>query len=141
MQHARSILKLWPHLGPERVVWDLQNGGQVQISTSTVKRLKRKMHEALHPVPPPPLPPVWRFYERQHPHSLWHGDYMKKIRLADGSGRTAFQLTLGWSEQRYQKFHRTSLWLVISTGYTIGHCRVCLISIEICEDYILRNSL
>jgi hypothetical protein len=93
MQHARSILKLRPHLGPERVVWDLQNGGQVKISTSTVKRLKRKIHDALHPVPPPPLPPVWRFYERHHPHSLWHGDYMKKIRLTDGSGQTAFQLT------------------------------------------------
>jgi transposase InsO family protein len=93
MQHARSILKLRPHLGPERVVWDVQNGEQLTISTSTVKRLKRRIHDALHPVSPPPAPPVWQFYERRHPHSLWHGDYMKKIKLADGSGRTAFQLT------------------------------------------------
>jgi hypothetical protein len=59
-----------------------------------VKRLKHKLHEALHSAPPPPPAPVWRFYERHHPHSLWHGDYMKKIKLADGSGQTAFQLTL-----------------------------------------------
>ncbi|HSF30832.1 MAG TPA: DDE-type integrase/transposase/recombinase [Candidatus Tectomicrobia bacterium] len=93
MKHARYILKLRPHLGPERVVWDLPNGRQVTISTSMVKRLKREIHDALHPVPPPPLPPVWRFYERHHPHSLWHGDYMKIIRLTDGSGQTASQLT------------------------------------------------
>jgi hypothetical protein len=48
---------------------------------------------------------------------------------------------LGRSEQRYQKFHRTSLWSVISISYTIGNCGVCLISIEIWEDHLLRNSL
>ena len=93
MKRARHILMLRPHLGPERVVWDVQNGEHLTISASTVKRLKRKLHNALHPVPPPPPPPVWRFYERRHPHRLWHGDYMKKIKLADGSGQTAFQLT------------------------------------------------
>jgi transposase InsO family protein len=92
-KRARYILTLRPHLGPERVVWDVQNGEQLTISTSTVKRLKRKMHEVLHPAPPPPLPPVWRFYERRHPHSLWHGDFMDKITLTD-SKKTAHQFTL-----------------------------------------------
>jgi hypothetical protein len=36
---------------------------------------------------------VWRFYERKHPHSLWHGDFMEKVTLAD-TGQTAYQLTL-----------------------------------------------
>jgi transposase InsO family protein len=93
MKRARYLLTLRPHLGPERVVWDLQNGEQLQISTSTIKRLKRKMHEALHPAPPPPSPPVWRFYERRHPHSLWHGDFMDKITLTD-TQQVAHQFTL-----------------------------------------------
>ena len=29
MKRARYILTLRPHLGPERVVWDLQNGEQL----------------------------------------------------------------------------------------------------------------
>ncbi len=89
----RHILTLRPHPGPERVRWDVQNGEHLTISTSTVKRLKRNIQAALHPAPPPPPAPVWRFYERHHPHSLWHGDYLKKIKLADRSGQTAFQLT------------------------------------------------
>jgi transposase InsO family protein len=93
MKRARYCLTLRPHLGPERVVWDVQNGAQLQISSSTIKRLKRKMHEALHPAPPPPSPPVWRFYERRHPHSLWHGDFMDKITLTD-SQQVAHQFTL-----------------------------------------------
>ena len=38
-------------------------------------------------------PPVWRFYERHHPHSLWHGDFLEKITLTD-LDQTAYQLTL-----------------------------------------------
>jgi transposase InsO family protein len=93
MKRAHSILTLRPHLGPERVVWDVQNGEQLAISTSTVKRLKRKIYDALHPAAPPPPPPVWRFYERQHPHSLWHVDFMDKIMLTD-TKEQAHQLTL-----------------------------------------------
>jgi transposase InsO family protein len=92
-KRARYCLTLRPHLGPERVVWDVQNGEQLQISPSTIKRLKHKMHEALHPTPPPPPPPVWRFYERPHPHSLWHGDFMDKITLTD-TQQVAHQFTL-----------------------------------------------
>jgi transposase InsO family protein len=93
LKRARYSLMLRPHLGPERVVWDVQHGEQLQISTSTIKRLKRKMHEALYPVPPPPSPPVWRFYERHHPYSLWHGDFMDKITLTD-TQQVAHQFTL-----------------------------------------------
>jgi hypothetical protein len=93
MQRAHYILTLRPHLGPERVVWDVQNGEQLAISISTVKRLKRKIHDTLHPAPPKPPPPAWRFYERQHPHSLWHADFMDKITLTD-TQEQAHQLTL-----------------------------------------------
>jgi transposase InsO family protein len=93
LKRARYCLKLRPHLGPERVVWDLQNGEHLQISTSTIKRLKRKIHEARQSAPPPPSPPVWRFYERRHPHSLWHGDFMDKITLTDIQ-QVAHQFTL-----------------------------------------------
>jgi transposase InsO family protein len=93
IKRARYCLKLRPHLGPVRVVWDLQNGEQLRISTSTIKRLKRKIHDALHPAPPTRPSPVWRFYERRHPHSLWHVDFMDKIMLTD-TKQVAHQLTL-----------------------------------------------
>ena len=37
--------------------------------------------------------PVWRFYERHHPHSLWHGDFMEKVTLTD-THETAYHLSL-----------------------------------------------
>jgi hypothetical protein len=86
---AQLIQEKW-HLGPERIAWDLQNGEDLQISPSTIKRLKRQIHEAISPPPPSP---VWRFYERHHPHSLWHGDFLEKVTLTD-LDRTAYQLTL-----------------------------------------------
>ncbi|MGH8065902.1 MAG: helix-turn-helix domain-containing protein [Candidatus Entotheonellia bacterium] len=78
MQRADELLHEKPHLGPERIAWDLQNGEHLTISPATIKRLKRKIHEAKYPPPPPP---VWRFYERHHPHSLWHGDFLEKVTL------------------------------------------------------------
>jgi transposase InsO family protein len=93
LKRVRYLLTLRPHLGPERVVWDVQNGEQLEISTATIKRLKRKTHAALHPAPPPPSPAVWRFYERRHPHSLWHGDFMDKITRTD-TQPVAHQFTL-----------------------------------------------
>jgi transposase InsO family protein len=89
-EHAVQMIKEKWHLGPERIAWGLQNGEALQISSSTVKRLKHKIHEAISP---PPSPPVWRFYERHHPHSLWHGDFLEKVTLTD-LDRTAYQLTL-----------------------------------------------
>ena len=86
-----AILAETPNLGPERTVWDLQNAHQITVSASTIKRMKRKHREALLPSRPPR--PEWRFYERHHPHSLWHGDFMEKVTLPD-LNRTAFQLAL-----------------------------------------------
>jgi transposase InsO family protein len=88
-QAAHMIKEKW-HLGPERIAWDLQNGADLRISPSTIKRLKRGIYDAEHPAPPPP---AWRFYERRHPHSLWHGDFLEKVTLTD-LDRTAYQLTL-----------------------------------------------
>jgi transposase InsO family protein len=88
---VNAILTEKPYLGPERTAWDLQNTGQATISPSTIKRMKRKLREARLPSRPPP--PDWRFYERRHPHSLWHGDFMEKVTLTD-LDRTAYQLTL-----------------------------------------------
>jgi hypothetical protein len=42
---------------------------------------------------PTPPPPMWRFYERHHPHSLWHADFMDKITLTD-TKEQVHQLTL-----------------------------------------------
>jgi hypothetical protein len=36
---------------------------------------------------------VWQFYERHHPHRLWHGDFLEKVTLTD-LDRMAYQLTL-----------------------------------------------
>jgi hypothetical protein len=74
-------------------MWDLQNYEQLVISTATIKRVKRTQYEALHPAPPQPPAPVWRLYERRHPHRLWHADFMDEIRLTDAQ-QTVHQLTL-----------------------------------------------
>ncbi|MDT5120892.1 MAG: putative transposase [Acidobacteriota bacterium] len=78
------------YLGPYRLAWDLQNQYGLRISPSTVRRVKRAIMNERHP---PPAAPIWRFYERNHPHSLWHGDFFEKVRLTD-EDRTAYQLTL-----------------------------------------------
>ena len=39
-----------PYLGPQRTAWDLQNGDQITISPSTIKRMKFKRREALLPL-------------------------------------------------------------------------------------------
>jgi transposase InsO family protein len=87
---AAAILADKPYLGPERTAWDLQNSQQITISASTIKRMKRQRREAL--LPPRPQP-NWRFYERHHPHSLWHGDFLEKVTLTD-LDQTAYQFTL-----------------------------------------------
>jgi transposase InsO family protein len=86
---VQMIHEKW-HLGPERIAWDLQNGEDLQISPATIKRLKKTIHDVMYPPPPSP---VWRFYERCHPHSLWHGDFMEKVTLTD-LDQTSYQLTL-----------------------------------------------
>jgi len=88
---AWQLIEEKPFLGPERLAWDLRNGDNIRISASTLKRLKKKGREAMKPPRLPP--PIWRFYERHHPHSLWHGDFLEKITLTD-SGQTAYHFAL-----------------------------------------------
>lgn len=78
------------HLGPHRLAWDLQNQYGMWVGPSTIRRVKRAVQRERHPAL---ALPVWRFYERKHPHSLWHGDFFEKVTLTD-EGRTAYQLTL-----------------------------------------------
>jgi transposase InsO family protein len=78
------------YLGPLRLAWDLQNQHGLQISASTVGRMKQSILTEMNPQP---APIVWQRYERKHPHSLWHGDLMEKVTLTY-EDRTAYQLTL-----------------------------------------------
>jgi hypothetical protein len=89
-QLIRKTIESKLYLGPYRLAWDLQNQYGLRISPSTVRRLKRAILRERHP---PPAPSAWRFYERHHPHSLWHGDFFEKVTLTD-EARTAYQLTL-----------------------------------------------
>lgn len=89
-QLIRKTVESKLYLGPYRLAWDLQNQYGVRISPSTVRRFKRAILDERHP---PPATPAWRFYERKHPHLLWHGDFFEKVTLTD-EDRTAYQLTL-----------------------------------------------
>jgi transposase len=86
----RMQIKEKLYLGPDRLAWDIQNQHHLPISPSTVKRMKQRILEEMTPQP---AAPVWHFYERKHPHSLWHGDCFEKVTLTD-EDRTAYQLTL-----------------------------------------------
>ncbi len=87
---VRQHIKDKMFLGGERLAWDISNQYGIDISPSTAKRIKQNI--LLERNPPPPKP-NWRFYQRNHPHRLWHGDLMEKVTLTD-EDRTAFQLTL-----------------------------------------------
>jgi transposase InsO family protein len=89
-QLIRRAVEARLYLGPHRLAWDLQNQYGLRVSPSTVRRVKRAILRERYP---PPAPAVWRFYERKHPHSLWHGDIFEKVTLTD-EDRTAYQLTL-----------------------------------------------
>ncbi len=89
-QVIRHAIETKPYLGPERLAWDLQNQHHLQVSPSTVKRLKRALQQVMSP---PTAPAVWRFYERHHPHSLWHGDFLEKVTSTD-LDRTAYHFAL-----------------------------------------------
>jgi transposase InsO family protein len=89
-QTIRDRAKEKMYLGPYRLAWDIQNQDHVTVSPSTIKRVKTSILEEMNPKPPKP---VWKFYERKHPHSLWHGDFLEKVVLTRG-GKTAYQFTL-----------------------------------------------
>jgi transposase InsO family protein len=90
-QQAVTLIGEKPYLGATRLTWELQNTTQRAISPATMTRLKRKVQAV--PMPPPSPAPQWHFYERRHPHSLWHGDFLEKVTLSD-CDQTAYQLTL-----------------------------------------------
>ena len=89
-QRARQAIINAAHLGARRLAWDLANRDQMVIGHATITRLKQTMRAEQNPPAPRPQ---WRFYERHHPHSLWHGDFMEKIVLSD-SGERAYHLAL-----------------------------------------------
>ena len=89
-QEARRLIEAQPELGPERLAWELQNVTHMQSSPATIKRMKHARQQAQ--TPPPPRP-QWRFYERHHPHSLWHGDCLEKV-FDQATGRQLYQMTL-----------------------------------------------
>ncbi|TKB23497.1 transposase [Desulfopila sp. IMCC35006] len=93
-REVRNLLHEKFYLGPDRLAWDLLNSKGIHVSPSTFKRRKRKWLEATaNFFAPAPSTPAWRFYERHHPHSLWHGDFLEKITLSD-TGQTAYHLAL-----------------------------------------------
>jgi len=89
-QTIRNRVEEKMYLGPYRLAWDIQNRDHVTVSPSTIKRVKTLILEERNPKPPKP---VWKFYERKLPHSLWHGDFLEKVVLTRG-GKTAYQFTL-----------------------------------------------
>jgi putative transposase len=86
----RNRVKGKMYLGPYRLAWDIQNRDHIPVSPSTVRRVKDSILEEMNPKLPKP---VWKFYERKHPHSLWHGDFLEKVVLTR-CGKTAYQFTL-----------------------------------------------
>lgn len=51
VQRARQMIKQKPHLGPERIAWDLMNGENMRIGPSSIKRLKGSI-SAVYPMQP-----------------------------------------------------------------------------------------
>jgi hypothetical protein len=93
-REVQSLLHEKLYLGPDRLAWDLWNSKGIRVSPSTFKRRKRKWLAATAKLfAPARVAPAWRFYERHHPHSLWHGDFLEKVTLSD-TGQTAYHLTL-----------------------------------------------
>jgi transposase InsO family protein len=89
-QQARQAILNAPHLGARRLSWDLQNRDHLRVGHATITRLKQAIYAETHPPAPKP---VWQFYERHHPHRLWHADYLEKVVLSD-TGKRAYQLAL-----------------------------------------------
>jgi len=93
-QRVQERLDTKPYLGPERLAWDLRNEEGIRLSPSTVKYYQQYRRATVAAQARTLSPrPVWRRYERQHPHSLWHGDFLEKVTLPD-LDQTAYQLTL-----------------------------------------------
>lgn len=74
----------WPSYGPDRVRFELANAFGVHVSRSTVHRSLRRLRPPA-PMSPAKAVPAWRFYEKERPHVLWHGDLHLGTRLPDGT--------------------------------------------------------
>ncbi|MGC8493431.1 MAG: DDE-type integrase/transposase/recombinase [Syntrophobacteraceae bacterium] len=90
-REVRNLMHEKFYLGPDRLAWDLLNSKGIRVSPSTFKRRKKQWGELAKFFAP--SAPAWRFYERHHAHSLWHGDFLEKVTLSD-TGQTAYQLAL-----------------------------------------------
>ncbi len=86
-QRIQQFMQSRTHLGALRLSWDVTNILKIPISAATVLRWRREMERN------PRIKVVnWQFYERKHPHSLWHGDVLKLWYLPSGKfvGQLAF---------------------------------------------------
>jgi transposase InsO family protein len=90
---TRQAVEAKPELGPHRLAWDLCNAQGINISPMTMKRIKRQVRIEHDPPPLRAPTPSWRFYERHHPHCLWHGDCLEKVYLTD-TGCQVYHLAL-----------------------------------------------
>jgi transposase InsO family protein len=71
-EKASDYIRKQDHLGVLRLSWDIANILKIPISASTVLRWRKKLRGI------PTIEVIrWQFYERKHPHSLWHGDLLK----------------------------------------------------------------
>lgn len=70
-QRVRQFMQTQAHLGTLRLSWDVTNILKIPISSSTMLRWRREINGMVV------VHVNWQFYERKHPHSLWHGDILK----------------------------------------------------------------
>ena len=85
-QQVQQFMQSRTHLGALRLSWDVTNILKIPISAATVLRWRRKIDGFVE------VKVNWQFYERKHPHSLWHGDVLKLWYLPSGKfvGQLAF---------------------------------------------------
>ncbi len=85
-QRVQQFMQSRTHLGALRLSWDVTNILKIPISAATVLRWRREIDRFVE------VKVNWQFYERQHPHSLWHGDVLKLWYLPNGKfvGQMAF---------------------------------------------------
>ena len=85
-QRIQQFMQSYTHLGALRLSWDVINILKIPISAATVLRWRREIGGFVE------VKVNWQFYERKHPHSLWHGDVLKLWYLPNGKfvGQLAF---------------------------------------------------
>ena len=115
-EKIKQVMATKNHLGALRLSWDIANMFKIPISASTVLRLRHAM------APKPSIEIIrWRFFERKHPHSLWHGDIMK------------FEQSPPWNPQLRQftlldDYSRAYIFCALTTHNTMCYTIQCLIN-------------